>query len=444
MTPLGVQFANRQRRHQRLRCRVVASIVAVCATLAATPAQAGGSFEIIRTLINDGRADQARAVGKHLAADERMRELYVIFIEALIHKHERNYAEAVGLMRQVLDVDPGFARVRHELAETLYLMGDLEASRHHFEFLFRTVGSESHASLYDRYLLAIRSRRPWELQGSVGFAPSTNINNGSGASIVYVGGIPFEVENTSRSGVGLAYSASGTYRFDLDSRHAITVGGLVSGTSYQKSNFDQLAAESFAEASGRYNGWKLGAGIAASRTVTGWKGYRWTAGPYVSVRREIGRASIVAARLSWRHVNFDTVDAFDGSVFDLTAQVRHVPSPRLALSAGIQANRTKTQFDFHNYFGIRPNLSADLIVNPSLTLHANVAYEYRSYDGKFPLTGTPRRDHRFDVGVGATLPRLAFHDFVPRISYGFHQTKSNVQLYDRTRHSVGFSVTRKY
>jgi hypothetical protein len=168
--------------------------------------------------------------------------------------------------------DPSQGRVRQELAHTLFLMGDDDRARYHFEFLKSTVDSEQLRAAYDRFLIAIRNRRPWTLDGYVGFAPSTNINDGAPGETVYIASVPFTNANAARSGVGLSYGLSGSYRFDLDPQWSLTFGGSLSGASYTQSRFDRLNLRAYSEVSRNLGGWRLGAGIAGERSFSGLSG----------------------------------------------------------------------------------------------------------------------------------------------------------------------------
>lgn len=433
------------RRETKVFRRIFRSLV-LCAAIviAAMPAQAQVAFEIVDRLIVDGRFEEARAVARHLGPDEEQRALSLTFVEGLIARSTGEHARAVGLFRQVLDRDPDFARVRQELAHTLFLLGEAEASRHHFQFLARTVDSPGHAALYERYLTAIRLRRPWTLEGTIGFAPSTNINDGPGSQIVYVGGIPFITDDRARSGVGLSYSGAGTYRFDLGAQHAVTFGGAVAGSSYKASRFDRLALDGFAEFGAQYGRWRLGVGAGATRQLAGWHGHNWSAGPHISARRDFGRHGAAAARLAWRRIDYDKIDAFDGHETELAFQYRYAFDPSLSVTAGLRAAQIRTRFDFHDHVALRPHLSLDYTFSPQIVLHAHAAIEWRSYSGNFPLLGAARKDTRLDAGVGVTLQHFQLNDFVPRLSYAFHATRSNVGLYERERHSFAVAFTKKY
>lgn len=433
-----------RRRRKRLR-RLTWAVGLVLAILAgASTSHAATPFEAIRSLINEGHYAEARTVGDKIAGDEKQRRLHGAFIEALILKHKGKLDDAAALMRDLLDENPGYARVRQELAHTLYIMGDPEGSRHHFEFLARTTDIDSRESLYDRYLVSARKKRPWTFDLSLGLAPSSNINNAARTRIVHVGGVPFLTHEDEKSGVGASYNLAGTYRFDMAERFALTVGGAARGASYKDSDYDRTLFETFSELSVHSGRWRLGAGIAADRMLVGWDGYRWGIGPYVSARRDFGRRGMLAARLSWKHRRYDEATAFDGSESDFSLRYRYAFTPRIAMTAGLKGRIVDTERDHSAYHAVNPSLSLDYAINKHIVAHAYASYERRSYKGEFPLTGERRRDDRFDIVVAATLPSLSFRDFSPRVSYGYHVADSNIELYERRRHSFGLQLTKRY
>lgn len=407
-------------------------------------AHAQSSYLAVLALLGEGRYDEARAYAARIAGNERVRRDNLAFLEAVIHKRERRFAEAARQFTALLDADPSQSRVRQELAHTLFLMGDDDRARHHLEILKSTVeGAELHAA-YDRMLLTIRNRRPWTLDGFLGLAPSSNINDGTPGRTVHIAGIPFTNENSAKSGVGLSYGLAGSYRFELRPQWALTVGSHLFGRSYTESRFDWLALRSYSELSRETGSWRTGAGVAGERTFSGWQTYGSGVGPYAATRWNLSTKGQLYTRLSWMQRRYDKVPVYNGSETDLALTYRHIFSPRLVTWAGIETGATRTTRDFTSYHSARPSVSMDYLVNAHFILHGRVFYEHRTYRGDFPLTGMARRDDRYTAGVGTTLRSLGFRGYVPRISYDYHRATSNIELFKRTRHSVNLIVTKRY
>jgi hypothetical protein len=416
--------------------------------LAFQPAQASAEprnpFDTVMALIHAGRMDEARAFAERIAASEQVRAANLAFIEALILKRRGELEKAAGLLDEVVARDPSSTRARQELAHTLFLIGDDDRARYHFEHLRETMDSRALAAVYDSFLTAIRDRRPWTVEGSIGFAPSTNINDGTPGSTVYIAGVPFTNENAALSGIGVSYGVSGSYRMRLHGRLDWVVGGSLSGASYARSRFDRLRAAAYSELAIETPQWRMATGVSAERTMTGWKGYGTGIGPYLSGHYVISGRGRIEGRLSWMLRNYDLVEAYDGSEASMTLAYRHVVSPRIATTIGIAAGMTETTRDFTSYRALRPSAAVDYIVNRNLILHGGVAYENRKYNGDFPLTGKPRSDDRINLAMGATLRGLSWNGLVPRLNYEYFRASSNVDLFDRDSHGFGIVITRKY
>ncbi len=432
-----------RRKRKRFRLFLPALLAAAISAVAAGGAAAQSTYETFLSLLNQGRYDDARAWAEEVASSEQARRNNLAFLEALIHKRERRLEEAARQLSELLDADPSQGRVRQELAHTLFLMGQDDRARHHFEFLRSMAGNAQLRATYDQFLTAIRGRRPWTLDGFLGFAPSTNINDGTPGETVIIGGVPFTNENAARSGVGLSYGLSGSYRFDLDPRWSLSVSGSLSGASYTESRLDWLILRGYAGVIRESGPWRLGGGLGGLRSFSGWSAYGSGIGPYVSVHRRIGRGAL-NTRLSWMRRRYDSVPAYDGSEADIAFSYRHIFSARFAASLGAMAIRTRTARDFTSYNGVLPNVSADYLAGPNLILHARVSYQHRAYRGVFPLTAAPRRDHRYMFAVGATLRGLSFRGYVPRINYEYYHARSNVALFQRDRHGVSIVITKRY
>ncbi|WP_127144929.1 surface lipoprotein assembly modifier [Pelagibacterium montanilacus] len=433
-------------RRGRLRSRLVAAVIGLWALVmaGALPVRAQSEFDAILAHINAGQYGAAQAVAEEVAGNETARATNLAMIAALIDKRERRFDLAARRMSALLDLYPHHVRIRHELAHTLFLAGDDERAHHHFEILKATVQSERLRAVYDRFIDAIRARRPWTFDASFGLAPSSNINNGTPGETVIIAGIPFQTENSAQSGLGLSYGVSGTYRHDLAPRLVANLGVSLSGQSYIQSHYDQLNLRGHAEIAREIADWTFAVGLAGERAFSGWEGYSTGVGPYVSASQRMGPGGAWSARASWMDRRHDTAIAYDGWEARASVDYRRILDARVSVSVGASVDLVRTTRDFTSYASISPRISADYLVSPDLVLHGRASYERRAYDGNFPLMGTPREDHTFALGAGATLRGLTLGDLVPRVSYDFRHTTSNVGLYERSSHDLGLTFTRRF
>ncbi len=439
--PIPAHTGNRGR--GRIRPRLLA-VVFVFLAASVVQASAKGSYETLVRLLDAGRYDEARTFAADVAASQQARAFNRQFIEALIAKHERHFARAASLMQELLDRDPSQAQLRFELAHVYFLMADDDRARYHFEYLRQTVHSPQVSAACERFLHIIRNRRRWSLNAAIGFAPSTNINDGTLSDTVLIGGVPFVSSNAAQSGVGLSWALNGSYRFDPDPRWALRIGGSLTGENYRTSRFDTLRSQVFAQVEHDFAAWHGAAGISVDRTMTGWHGYSTGAGPYLSFRKDLGRAGLLSGQVSWKARRYDRISAYDGSEARAGLSYRRILSPRLSLGVSAAASKISTQKGFTSYTGLKSGLTVDYLYNADYLLHAEASHEVRLYEANFPLTGKERVDEWTSVGGGVTFRSLAYKGYVPRIDYSYELVRSNVDLFDRSTHSVRLGISKRY
>ena len=412
-------------------------------------ARAGGAnsvsrFEAIRVLIETHNYEGALKAAAHFSKDPEVNALNVAFTKALILKNARRLPEAAARMRAILARYPDLKRVRRELAHTLYTMGETDAAAYHFERLAQGAATDRTRSLYESYIQQSRKRRPWSLSGYAGLAPSTNISNATDAETVYIGGVPFTPGESARSGIGVNYGLRGTYRFDLDSHGAVTVGAGISGTQYRDSSYATTSLEGFAEYSRRFDRWNAAVGLTVAETLKGGEPYRLSVGPTVSVRRSFGRAGTTTARLSWQARQYHQSEAYDGSETALSLHHVYAPSSASSVRFGGRLAYVSAEKDFNAYASYTLDARYFREWNFGVISDVGVEFEDREYVGDFSLMGEPRSDRRIEASIGITFRELGRKGFAPRIEYSYTRNFSNVGLYDYNRNSFAMLLTKRY
>jgi hypothetical protein len=410
---------------------------------AASPAPAVSPYADTIGLINAGRFDEARALAVATAKTERARRLNLMFVDALILKHQGRYAEAAAALRALLAENPGFDRVRGELADTLFLMGDDKAAGYQFGLLSASASTTAQHNLYGRYLDAIRSRRPFNWDAYISFAPSSNLNGGTDNGMVLVGGAPFTTEKR-KSGVGIAYGASATYRHDIDASREIVFGASIAGAAYTEHRFDKTTLQGFTEFARDFGPWRAGVGIGGEWALGDWQTYRTGIGPQASLSRSFGRAGSLIATASWRAMKYATDTYLDGSEAALALRYSYAFSPATTVALGAAVTRRDTTMSMHNYTGVRPSIELYHEMPNGLIGDLSVSYEHRFYDSDYFLLTEPRRDEILDVALGVTFRRLSWSGFAPRLEYDFEMYNSNSEHGNTISHGLGLTLTKHY
>ena len=415
------------------------------AMLALSPARAADTFVRLKALIESGQYDQARDLAAHASKNPQVNALNLAFTNALILKVQGKYAEAAKAMRAILSAYPNLTRVRGELADTLFRMGDTEGAKFNFQLLADSSTTPTQRSFYDNYLTAIRQKRPWTLDAYVAIAPSTNINNGISGDTVIIGGVPFNAaSHKGESGIGLASGVAGTYRFDLAPRWDFTLGARTDGTFYLDNSFDSLNGSAFGELAYTARDWRLGLGVTADRKTMGWEGYNWDIGPQVSLRRNFGPWGTLIGTAGWKQVTYDTVYAYNGDETDLGLRYLKTLNPSSSFGLGMYYSHVNADVSFNGYDRYRPSIEFYKELPGGLLTSAQLSYEWRHYASNFPLMGTPREDREFDLTAAVTFRNWSWHGFAPKVQYSLTLNDSNVPLYTYNSQAIGFYLTKQY
>src|SRR5690606_37483957 len=84
------------------------------------------------------------------------RQARLDFIRGMKMKSEGDLQGAIAIFRRLISDNPGFTRVRVELADTLYRAGDSEAATFHLRDLARSAQSDDLRRGFEAYLDAIK------------------------------------------------------------------------------------------------------------------------------------------------------------------------------------------------------------------------------------------------------------------------------------------------
>jgi len=412
---------------------------------AAVPARADDSFVTLKAMIESGQYDKAREFAAHATGDPATDQINLDFTNALILKVQGHYKEAAAAMRAILSAHPNLTRVRGELADTLYRMGDMEGATYNLQLLADSTSDATQRGFYDSYLAAIRSKRPWSLDAYVAIAPSSNINNGIAGDTVTIGGAQFDAtSHEKKSGIGLAYGVAGTYRFALSPQWDFTVGGKTNGNLYTDQTFDQWNGSVFSELARTTPVWRVGFGLTADRTLLGWQGHNWDVGPQLSLRRMIAGNGTIIGTLGWKHVGYDQEDALTGGETDVGLRYLKQVSSSASWGVGMQFSDVTANVDFNGFRRYRPSIDLYKELPGGLLTSLSLGYEWRDYKADFPLTGAPRQDRELDVDLAVTFRNMSWRGFAPKVEYTFTHNASNIELNTYDSQAIGFYLTKQY
>ena len=338
---------------------------------------------------------------------------------------------------------PDLVRVRLELARALFLKGENDLSRRHFEHVLAGNPPAPVLANVRRFLSEIRARRRWTLHTGFALAPDTNIGGTSDEKIIHIdiGGqrLPFrrDAENLTTSGIGVSVWTGGEYQYPLGDGVRLRVGANLSRRDYAGSRFDQTFVSGHAGPR-----WLMDGNSDASVLASVQR--RWSAGApnydALGARVEAGhrftRRVTANAQVSWHDRRYRTRTLLDGPVMDLSLGGTWVVAPTVRADAGLGWGRERPEAERwrHERRWLRAGVTVAL--PRGFTVGGSGELRWTDYAGNwFPHTagGESREDRTYSARLSLHNRALSWRGFSPQVSLVHEVRRTNAQLYDYQR-----------
>ena len=429
--------------------RSLAALLAlpVMMLLAATPAAWAGEVEQVIERCQ-------RLPGHH----DRME---CIFRHAMVAKRQRRYRAAIRLLRHMLARNPKLARVRLELAESYFRIGNDAQAEHHFRY---ALGNGLPAPVVRRvqaYLAAMRQRKSWSVSLDFSVAPQTNVNRATAERVIVLGGIPWTLNPESRKKSGLRANLSGSFTarpyLAENLRGHIRFSPSLSATTDGEFRISRLNVEdlSFASWSLTTTGelglvfladlQEISAGLSAGHTWSEGKSYLWTYGVWLRMQRELGPRTLGHLSLSLDRLDYaassSTRDGWEWSAS---------PVIRQQLNAWLAATLS-TSFTWHDvkpkdeaYLSGGAGLGLDAMLPHDFSLYTGVKLNRTHYRADDDVFAKRRKDWKLTATARLTYGKFTAFDLAPYIQYQYERRDSTISFYEYDNHAVNIGFTKRF
>ncbi len=383
----------------------------------------------VGTLLDAGRYAEARAVLVAAGAAAVDRD----YLDGVILQRQGQNRAAIVLFRRLLAADPLLGAVRLSLVESLIAVGDIRASIHHLDVL---IGQDPDRGRRERYAALRRqlldARRTGFTTG-LSIVPSTNVNGATVNRTVDVSGIPFEIDETGESGVGVNLSLGGFHRVPLGGRWALTLNGGLFGTAFSNPDFNRGGAVVSAAFQRQDANVLWQVTPAVQRTIYANEADDNTQFALSVLRRtRAGERGLLDLNLGLRHLSFDATEnsLYEGFTLQAGASLRHRLGPRTELSTGLALERGLTRDRRFAYRGLRVEAGIARTFANGWQAEAVLEAAYRPYDAIFDPFGEVRRDRSLSLSVSALNSRIEIRGATPQVGCSAQRTWSNIPFYD--------------
>jgi outer membrane protein len=373
-----------------------------------------------------------------------------LYIRGLIDKARGNLTAASKKFRDALADDPSLSLVRAELAKTLVQLDEDDSAKHHLELLAAEAPDDQHATQIRSFIDQVDAKRPYTIGGYVSLAPSTNINGGANAKTIYLPGnsnIPFKVDHTKSSGLGVATGLNGGFTRRLGNDFSFVLGAGVNANLYGDKDANSFSLSKSAELRYLLEGGYIGIGLTGSYQNSAGTAKRTAArsfGPRVSMVKRLGlRDTLVASALLERR-DVSGSNNYDGKAVILNASVTHAFNASSNISIGGGYEKAMLQDADASYDAFNTSVSVYKELTHGITVDASLGYRFAEYQAPHLLIGNPRTDKRISANVTLTKRDLNWLGFAPAVSYNYVRNISDVVLNDYDSHAVDFRLTKDF
>lgn len=173
--------------------------------------------------------------------------LLLLYAEAKLATLRQDFATAISIYRKMLSQQPNLNSIRMELAKVLFADRQDQAARVQFD---KVKSAENlPASAYqqiDRYLEALNLRNRWQIEGSISYLNTNNVENVSSSQEIENTGFIKNAKMLPQKARGFAYNASLSRDFNLTGSHYAIFSNETYGKSYWNNHqFDDIANRTF-------------------------------------------------------------------------------------------------------------------------------------------------------------------------------------------------------
>jgi outer membrane protein len=400
----------------------------------------------IMLLINQGDYDAAIAAAEAFEPQHPNHDARVDFVRGMVAKAQGQNDVAVDAFRKVLAVQPDLEPARQQLAHALFLEGDYEASRHHFDILQSTTADPRLRQLYAGYARAIDSKRPWTLSGYVTLAPSTNVNKGSDnqtATLFGNDGWTIPKSQQKKSGLGAAVGASGTYAFKMDDGIAVVFGAGADGRIYADRDDDVVRLNTSLKPTFETNDMRVSVGPYLAASFSGYDRTLTQYGIDADIGVKLDQGLLFSGSVAGLLQNYEN-DARDGEkyTFDVSLTKSLGAATTVSVMGGLVfENAERIDYDHKDWnvgFSIGREWEGGFISRVEFNVGQHI------YDGVLGGKTEARKDDVYSTGLQLSNRNFSAMGFMPILNYGFTRQKSNDEFSDFSSHDLAITLTRSF
>lgn len=351
---------------------------------------------------------------------------------------------AIPLLERLVTLLPDVAPVRLELGLAYFLTGTDDKARHHVRSALAGTLSDNERAGAEEILARIEARRPWSFTFGFAFVPQTNAGRRTSNETVMIGGLPFRLNETADSGIGLALNARFTHlpvlADGLRGRLQLSFGGNV----YEERTLNDYTLRAEAGLLRRAGPREWGGGLSAAQRWVGDARYTLELGVYASFGLRPDERRQMSLRLDLAERRAQDRPALQGRIARAVLAGEQVLTPRLAAFARgfVTLTDARSASESGRQFGL--TLGASYLFDGGWRTALEVTASRDLRDGPAPLFNVTRRDSELRVAARLLNREVQLRGYAPVLEVGHERRRSTLPLAEFRNSYVSLGLERAF
>lgn len=373
-----------------------------------------------------------------------------LFLLGISHKSLQRYKEAAKYLSELLERDPEATRVKLELAEVHYRLGQMSRAK---QLLHEAKSSNPPARVgenIDAFLAFIESGTPrmWSAYASVGLLHDTNVNQGPRIDTVLMYDLPFTLNKDAKGNTDWAsvWKAGVNFNRAIDDSLAFQAGLNLHYSDYQKLNrFDALSLSLSAGPSWRVNSWSFSLPYVFSVVKIGhdddW--YSTSNGLAPQFGYQVSQQLFVQGSLAWQEKRYKGNSPRNGDSLTFSPSVRYSIDNRSYVNVGGYIGKEDSGIITSRNDSHGVSVGYYRAFNKKWSLYASPAWSVTDYKGIEAAYGKSREDERLDFTANINYFVESWNTNLT-LSYTYTDNRSSIKMYRYKREQALFSFSKNF
>jgi outer membrane protein len=393
-------------------------------------------------LLQNGRLEEAQAIVTRLRAQPNP-DQQVLFLSGALHFIAGRYMQAAEEYRLMLARDPSLIRPRLELARALFLAGDYNTARYHFEQTLASPLPESVRTNVLNYLIAIREHLP-SYSFAFDIVSDTNPKQATNREVVEIGGALFKLNEDAKAAKALGVAIVGQAKIPLPASPSWYTRAYLEGNDYEGNSLDfwygSLSAGKHINFGPHGVDFEAGWHASNSASNTLYQGGIFRVSDFIRIRQTVG-LTVSADSKNLRYEDFPFLTGWQNTG---SAEVRYAINPQSSVFTAVSFIQGTAQEDAYAFNA--GTASARYVREWKGGWIGSASYQYGEFhfQGIDPIFGARRVDTENRAELGISNRYLSYKSISPRVTVGAARRRSTIDFFAFDRYYVRAGVITEF